>query len=220
MRAPGGGRFMRLTAENLTCQRGERLLFEGLSFALDAGRLMTLVGPNGTGKSSLLRIIAGLLRADEGTVSFSADGKSTADVQPYLHYLAHRDALKDALSVEENLAFWRGYFGGRGDIHKALEAVGIGRLAPLPAGVLSAGQRRRLALARLLVVRRPVWLLDEPTAALDKASEANFGQLLDDHLAAGGMAVAATHMPLPRPPDETLDLSASGRVSAQPAAVR
>ncbi len=187
---------MRLSGQNLRCVRGGREVFAGLDFAAEAGELLAVTGPNGSGKTSLLRLIAGLLMPTEGAIAL-AGGGAELTLAEQAHYLGHRDALKPALSVMENLAFWRDFLGGEvSDAGKSLEAVGLDHAAHLPAAYLSAGQRRRLSLARVLAVRRPLWLLDEPTAALDAAGQELFAGLMRDHLARGGLIVAATHGPL------------------------
>jgi heme exporter protein A len=187
---------MRLSGQNLRCVRGGREVFAGLDFEAEAGELLAVTGANGSGKTSLLRLIAGLLMPAEGAIVL-ASGEAELTLAEQAHYLGHRDALKPALSVMENLAFWRDFLGGEvSDAGKSLEAVGLDHAAHLPAAYLSAGQRRRLSLARLLAVRRPLWLLDEPTAALDAAGQELFAGLMRDHLARGGLIVAATHGPL------------------------
>jgi heme exporter protein A len=183
-------------------------VFSGLDFEASAGRALAVTGRNGSGKTSLLRLIAGLLVPAGGSIALEG-GEAELNLGEQAHYLGHRDALKPALSVAENLVFWRHFLGGEisgGDggleqsLHESLEenlaAVGLGHAAHLPAAYLSAGQRRRLSLARLIAVRRPLWLLDEPTAALDAAGQTMFAGLMGDHLARGGMIVAATHGPL------------------------
>ncbi|MGU3495023.1 heme ABC exporter ATP-binding protein CcmA [Xanthobacteraceae bacterium A53D] len=185
-----------LCAEGLSCQRGQRKLFSRLSFETQAGHALIVVGPNGAGKSSLLRIMAGLLGATEGKVSLRG-GATDLDLKEQIHYLGHDDALKGALSVADNLGFWRNVLGATGlPVADALEAVGLGGLERLPGSVLSAGQKRRLAIARLLVTRRLVWVLDEPTTALDVTAQARFAALARAHLAGGGIILAATHTPL------------------------
>src|SRR5581483_1068146 len=181
---------MQLTADKLTCVRGGRPVFAGLSFALAGGEALMVTGPNGAGKSSLLRVIAGLLRPVSGSLSLNG-GESDASVGEQAHYLGHADALKPALTVRENLSFWASYLGGGGAIDVALDAVGLARLADLPAMFLSAGQRRRLAIARLVAVKRKLWLLDEPTAALDASAQKKLAELMSEHLASGGLIVAA-----------------------------
>ena len=187
---------MRLCGRGVTCVRGGRVVFAGLDFEAAAGEVLAVTGANGSGKTSLLRLIAGLLIPAEGAVALEG-GEAELTLSEQAHYLGHRDALKPALSVMENLSFWRDYLGGEArDAGESLVAVGLDHAAHLPAAYLSAGQRRRLSLARLLTVRRPVWLLDEPTAALDVAGQELFAGLMRDHLGRGGLIVAATHGPL------------------------
>ena len=186
---------MTLSAQALSCQRGGRSVFEGLGFSVTAGEALLVIGRNGAGKSSLLRMIAGLLRIAGGTLSLTG-GDPERSIGEQAHYLGHSDALKPALTVEENLAFWTAWLGGAGEPHEALTAVALESLAELPAAYLSAGQRRRLSIARLVAVKRPLWLLDEPTSALDTASQGVLLDLMRAHIAGGGMIVAATHLPL------------------------
>jgi heme exporter protein A len=187
---------MRLVASGLTCVRGGREVFSALTFEAVAGELLAVTGRNGSGKTSLLRLIAGLLTPAAGSLLLDG-GDAELTLPEQAHYLGHRDALKPALSVLENLQFWRDFLGGKpADPTESLGAVGLAHAAHLPAAYLSAGQRRRLSLARLLAVRRPVWLLDEPTAALDTIGQDMFAGLMRDHLTSGGLIVAATHAPL------------------------
>lgn len=187
---------MQLSADNLTCVRGGRTVFAGLGFALTGGEALVVTGRNGAGKSSLLRMLAGLVRIAGGRIEIE-DGDAEATLAEQAHYLGHHDALKPSLSVRENLDFWAAFLGGTGqNAAGALEAVGLAPLAGLPAGYLSAGQRRRLSIARLVAVKRPVWLLDEPTSALDTPSQARLAELMRGHLAGGGMIVAAAHGPI------------------------
>lgn len=186
-----------LEATGLTCERGGRRVFSDLSFSVSAGEALLVTGPNGAGKSSLLRTIAGLVVPVAGTLSFSG-GDPEISLGAQCHYFGHDNALKLQLTVTENLDFWHRFYGDTGKtVEDALDAVRLARLGHLPAAVLSAGQRRRLALARLVVSHRPIWLLDEPTAALDAASAERFGELVTAHLLAGGIAIAVTHTPLP-----------------------
>lgn len=189
-------RQLRLTGTDLRCVRGGREIFSGLGFTIAAGTALAITGRNGAGKTTLLRLIAGLLPAAGGKVALEG-GEADLTLAEQAHYLGHRDALKPALTVMENLLFFRDFPGGRqGEANAALEAVGLDRIAHLPAAYLSAGQRRRLSIARLLVLHRPLWLLDEPTAALDSAGQSAFTKLMAHHLTAGGLIVAATHGPL------------------------
>lgn len=197
-----------LVGENLSCRRGFKLLFEGLAVSAAAGRALVVVGPNGAGKSSLLRILAGLLAPTAGTVRLDGGGESVGE---HLHYLGHEDAVKGALTVAANLAFWRTVLGAGGlEVEEALEEVGLGGLGRLRAQVLSAGQKRRLAIARLLVAKRPVWVLDEPTTALDVKAQARFAAFGRAHLADGGLLIAATHAPLDLGPTDELRLGGVG----------
>lgn len=187
---------MRLSGRGLRCVRGGREVFAGLDFDAEGGEALAVVGPNGAGKTSLLRLIAGLLAMEGGSVELSG-GDAELTLPEQAHYLGHRDAMKPALTVTENLIFWAEFFGGTpGDPAEAIAAVGLSHAAELPAGFLSAGQRRRLSIARLLAVQRPIWLLDEPTSALDLASQRVFAGLMTAHLGRGGLIIAATHAPL------------------------
>ena len=187
---------MELSADNLTCVRGGRTVFAGLSFAVPGGEALTVTGRNGAGKSSLLRMLAGLVRVAGGRLAL-AGGEAEATIAEQAHYLGHQDALKSSLSVRENLAFWIEYLGGhRETLPAALDAVGLKRLAGLPAAYVSAGQRRRLSIARLAAVQRPIWLLDDPTSALDAQSQERLAALMQAHLVGGGLIVAATHGPI------------------------
>jgi heme exporter protein A len=193
---------MRLTGQSLGCVRGGRNIFSELDFEVPAGQALAVTGANGAGKSSLLRMIAGLLPIAGGAVGLEG-GDADLTLSEQTHYLGHRDALKPALTVLENLEFWRNFLGGEAnDGPASLEAVGLGHTTHLPAAFLSAGQRRRLSIARLLSVKRPVWLLDEPTSALDANGQTMIAGVMADHLRSGGIILAATHGSLGIPAPE------------------
>jgi heme exporter protein A len=184
---------MRLTASELACHRGGRDVFAGISFTLGSGEALAISGRNGAGKSSLLRTIIGLLRPAAGRLALEG-GDPELSVAEQAHYLGHQDALKGSLSVAENLEFWAGFLGAPTiDVHEPLGAVGLAGLAALPAAYLSAGQRRRLSIARLIAVPRPIWLLDEPASTLDAAAQIRLADLMRAHLAGGGLILAAAH---------------------------
>jgi len=187
---------VRISASNLGCVRGSREIFRNVNFSVASGQALAVVGPNGAGKSSLLRLVAGLLPTAAGRIDLEG-GEPELTLPEQAHYVGHQDALKPALSVGENLAFWAQYLGtGLAAVTTALEAVGLAPIRDLPAGYLSAGQRRRLSLARLVAVRRPIWLLDEAAAALDQVAQARLIELMRAHLADDGLIFAATHAPL------------------------
>jgi heme exporter protein A len=186
---------------NLAARRGEDRLFSGVDFALQGGEALVLTGRNGTGKSTLIRVVAGLLPADEGIVTMTTSGGDVPRAAEAMHYLGHRNAMKREMTVEENLVFWKRFMGDFADgkglaADEAAHRLGLATLLHLPFGYLSAGQQRRMAMAKLLVAWRPVWLLDEPTAALDRQSDALFADIMKAYLGDGGIIVAATHQDL------------------------
>lgn len=183
---------MQLVAKNLACDRGDRRIFEAISFALTSGEGMLVTGPNGAGKSSLLRIVAGFLPAAAGTVAVDGD-----NVAQFSHYLGPQNAMKPALTVSENLNFWQNYLGSPNLSPAAsLERVDLAHLLQVPYSDLSTGQKRRIAIARLFLNHRPIWLLDEPTSGLDSQAENVFAGIVTDHMKTGGIVVAATHLPI------------------------
>jgi len=223
---------MQLVGSDLICVRGGRQVFAGISFAVRAGETLVISGPNGAGKTSLLRMVAGLLRIEAGHIEL-VGGEPDRTIAEQAHFLGYQDALKPSLSVAENLRFWTHYLGegdtaghvqmspfpsaGSATVHAerdepkavvlALAALGLEELADLPAGYLSAGQRRRLSIARLLAIKRPIWLLDEPTAALDTTAQARLAGLMQMHVSGGGLILAATHGPLGIDADHELGLA-------------
>ena len=194
-----------LSVTGLSLSRGERVLFRDLSLALDAGQAVALTGANGAGKTSLLRAIAGFLRPDAGTIA--VDGQPPAEAQDRLHFLGHQDGLKGQRLTGDELDFQARWLGAdaAGTAH-AIQTLGLGPLLDLETRKLSAGQRRRLALARLIAAPRPLWLMDEPFAPLDAGWREALGRLMAEHLAGGGAILAAVHDPLPIPA-AALDLS-------------
>jgi heme exporter protein A len=200
---------MQLSAENLACERGGRTVFSNQNFSLSSGELLQLTGANGAGKSSLLRLLASLSEPSHGKISLEG-GAPDLTLGQQAHYIAHSDASKSALTVTENLKFWRDFLGGV-DLDHALSAVNLSALADYPVALLSAGQKRRLALARLALVPRAIWLLDEPSVGLDEASQKLLVALMSQHLKAGGLIVAATHVPLGVKAEKKLHLEGRGQ---------
>jgi heme exporter protein A len=187
---------MRLSVENLGIERGGRSVLSGLSLALNPGEALALTGPNGAGKTTLLRAMAGLLPLTAGRIH-AEGGDPEAQLAEQLHLLGHADGVKTQLSAAENVVFWAELLGGDArEAATALDAVGLGHAADLPAAFLSAGQKRRLSLCRLITARRDLWLLDEPATALDTDGLDRLAQLVEIHRAAGGLVIAATHADL------------------------
>ena len=185
---------MRLVAQDISCERGGRLIFEGLSFSLEQGELLELRGANGAGKSSLLRLIAGLNQSPTGSLVLE-QASAESSLAESCHYIGHAEANKSALTLRQNLNFWSTFFGN-GNVERGLAAFDLTSIADDPARLLSSGQKRRLSLARLATVERKLWLLDEPTVGLDQNSTSKLNDLLQSHLSSGGMAIVATHADL------------------------
>jgi heme exporter protein A len=186
-----------LTIKNLSASRGGFVLFEGVSFSLTPAEALRITGPNGSGKTTLLRCLAGLIRTDSGTISNMPEN--------CLHYLGHLNAMKPQLTVAENLLFWAKIYAAS-DITDAIKTLNLSGLIDLPFSVLSSGQKRRVALARLLLSQRAIWLLDEPSVGLDVASVDIVETVLENHLFEGGIVIAATHTPLGKANWQTLEL--------------
>jgi heme exporter protein A len=213
---------MQLIAEKLGVSRGGRLLFAGLSFAVAAGEALLVTGPNGAGKTTLLRTLAGFLAPEAGQIRLDG-GAADAGIGEQCHFVGHANAVKPGLTVAENAAFWRGFLdgahgeapgSGRDRLDAALATFGLEGLRDIPAGYLSAGQRRRAGLLRLLLARRPIWLLDEPTASLDQAGQEVLTGVVNAHLAGGGLVLAATHLRLAFDRARELPLARSAATAA------
>ncbi|MGZ3309566.1 MAG: heme ABC exporter ATP-binding protein CcmA [Xanthobacteraceae bacterium] len=203
-----------MSAEDICIDRAGRRVVDRANFSLEAGEALIVTGPNGAGKSTLLRALAGLLPIAEGTLSFNGPSGTEpgTPLSELAHYLGHADALKGALTTAENLSFWTAMLGlgaGAAAVDSALGQLALAHTSDLSARYLSAGQRRRAALARLLSCERPVWLLDEPVNALDRAAQARLIEMFGHHLRRGGMIVAATHAPLDIGPVHELALGQS-----------
>ena len=201
------------SAENIICVRGGRTVFTGLNFTLNAGEALVLVGPNGSGKSSLLRLMAGLLKPASGILRWGTE-EISEDPEGHggrLHYVGHHDAIKPVLSVSENVSFWaslmNGSSGNGENTLAALNTLGIGHLEQVPGRFLSAGQKRRVNLARILSTPAPLWLLDEPTTALDRETIASLETAIIHHRASGGMVVISTHSDMQLASHQVIDLA-------------
>ncbi|MEM7269386.1 MAG: heme ABC exporter ATP-binding protein CcmA [Pseudomonadota bacterium] len=208
---------MRLSAIGMVVERGGRLVLSAPDFTVEAGQTAVLRGPNGAGKSTLLRALAALVPLASGDarlndVSLASDGE---DFAAHVAYAGHLDAVKPALTVRENLESWAAIYGA--SVGDGLARFALDHIADLPAGFCSAGQKRRLGLSRLTVMGRPLWLLDEPTVSLDAASVALFSDLVRDHCAGGGVAIAATHVDIGLPPGPVVEIAAPEAVVADQA---
>jgi heme exporter protein A len=208
-----------LKAEKLAVRRGARLIIDGLSFEAAAGEVLLLTGPNGAGKTTLLRSVAGFLTPEAGQIRLQG-GDDEKEVGEQSHYVGHANGIKSNLTAAENLEFWCAYLGSeaqrqarRERVDLALERLRLSSLEDIPAAYLSAGQKRRLGLGRLLVADRPLWLLDEPTVSLDAASVKLLAKIVDEHLEGGGLALAATHIPLGLENARELRLGARGQAA-------
>ncbi len=204
---------MNFSGHDLTCIRGERIVFQNLSFSLGSGDALVLRGPNGCGKSTLLRLAAGFLQAAAGELNWrNPEDEASDDYRDRIHYVGHLDGVKPAFSAVENLAFWAAFDGSESveaDCTRALDQVGLGHIADIPGRYLSAGQRRRLNIARIAATSRPLWLLDEPSVSLDDASVDLLAKLIAVHRTGGGMVMVATHIDLDMAGAETLRFAAN-----------
>jgi heme exporter protein A len=199
-----------VSAEAVTIERGGRVVIDAVSFRVGAGDALVLTGPNGAGKTTLIRALAGFLTPSAGSIRVNG-GDAAQELATVCHYVGHRDAIKPKLTVAENIAFWSEYLNGSAvTVEPALDAVGLLELADIPAAYLSAGQKRRLGLARLLAAPRPIWLLDEPTTSLDAAHQRAFAALIERHRSGGGIIIAATHMDLGLADARSFALTARG----------
>jgi len=200
------------SGQDLSCIRGERVVFQNLSFSISSGDALILRGPNGSGKSTLLRLAAGLLKPAIGSLSWQGDEAASDDYHDKIHYVGHLDAVKAAFTVQENLAFWCAFEGSptvEADCAAALDRLGLSHIADVPGRYLSAGQRRRLNIARIAATAKPLWLLDEPSVSLDDASVARLVDLIADHRRSGGMVMVATHIDLALEGADTLHLASA-----------
>lgn len=215
-RPPRSKAQVQLIAENIFVERGSRTIIRDLSLVVTGGEALILSGANGAGKTTLLRSLAGFLRPLSGTVRIDG-GDTEKTVGEQAHFVGHANAVKANLSVRENVEFWARYLGGAaetdGMVARALDHFGLRDLAEFPAAYLSAGQKRRVGLARLLAAQRPVWLLDEPTVSLDAASTGLLAKAIEAHVKSGGLAIIATHIPLGLTRSRELTLELRGRAA-------
>ncbi len=213
-RPPRSKDHVQLIAEKLFVERGSRTIIRDLSLVVESGEAVILSGRNGAGKTTLLRALAGFLRAASGSVRIDG-GDNEKTVAEQAHVVGHSNAVKGNLTVRENVEFWARYLGVAATsgtrVDQALDHFGLRDLAEFPVAYLSAGQKRRVGLARLLAVERPVWLLDEPTVSLDAASTGLLAKAIDGHIGSGGLAIIATHIPLGLARSRELVLEPRGR---------
>ncbi len=203
---------MALKIEELSLKRGNRLLIKNLSFSLNKGESLLVTGPNGVGKTTLIRSIAGFLEPLKGNISYLPETKPDHEEdeerrREHIHYIGHKNGIRTSLTVLENLEFWKSFFGSKTDLKKIIKTYFLESLINIPAGYLSAGQKRRLGLARLSIIERPIWLLDEPTVSLDEMSANIVANAASNHLKNGGILIAATHIPLEIPFTQHIQLS-------------
>lgn len=208
---------MPLETEQLSLKRGNRLLIKSLSFSLNKGESLLITGPNGVGKTTLIRSIAGFIEPIAGKITYRLDEEPSQPKQSpndeldnrneHIHYIGHKNGIRTSLTVLENLEFWQTFFGSNSSLKEIIKTYYLESLINIPAGYLSAGQKRRLGLARLSIVNRPIWLLDEPTVSLDKMSAEIVATAANDHLSNGGILVAATHIPLEIPFTQHIELT-------------
>lgn len=203
---------MALNIEKISLKRGNRLLIKDLSFSLKKGESLLVTGPNGVGKTTLIRSIAGFLDPEKGKISYQAEAKTTNEEdeetrREHIHYIGHKNGIRTSLTVLENLEFWKSFFASETDLKEIIKTYYLESLINIPAGYLSAGQKRRLGLARLSIVKRAIWLLDEPTVSLDEMSANIVATAASNHLKNGGILVAATHIPLEIPFTQHIQLS-------------
>ena len=203
---------MALNIEKISLKRGNRLLIKDLSFSLKKGESLLVTGPNGVGKTTLIRSIAGFLDPEKGKISYQAEAKTTDQDdeetrREHIHYIGHKNGIRTSLTVLENLEFWKSFFASETDLKEIIKTYYLESLINIPAGYLSAGQKRRLGLARLSIVKRAIWLLDEPTVSLDEMSANIVATAASNHLKNGGILVAATHIPLEIPFTQHIQLS-------------
>lgn len=203
---------MALNIEKISLKRGNRLLIKDLSFSLKKGESLLVTGPNGVGKTTLIRSIAGFLDPEKGKISYQAEAKTTNEEdeetrREHIHYIGHKNGIRTSLTVLENLEFWKSFFASETNLKEIIKTYYLESLINIPAGYLSAGQKRRLGLARLSIVKRAIWLLDEPTVSLDEMSANIVATAASNHLKNGGILVAATHIPLEIPFTQHIQLS-------------
>lgn len=204
--------LMALNIEKISLKRGNRLLIKDLSFSLKKGESLLVTGPNGVGKTTLIRSIAGFLDPEKGKISYQSETKTTNEEdeetrREHIHYIGHKNGIRTSLTVLENLEFWKSFFGSETSLKEIIKTYFLESLINIPAGYLSAGQKRRLGLARLSIVKRAIWLLDEPTVSLDEMSANIVATAASNHLQNGGILVAATHIPLEIPFTQHIQLS-------------